>query len=115
MNIESYVNGAWTPGQGQGVEVRNAITAEPVGIVDSSGIDFAEVLRHGRNAGGRSLRAMTIHDRANMLKALAKYLLEKKEKFDGVISYGLQHRLHQAPGPGYLLHRPLHDLFPLLL
>ena len=80
MRIESYVSGAWTPGQGDGIEVRNAISGDPVGIVDSSGIDFAEVLRHGQSAGGKALRAMTIHDRANMLKALAKYLLGKKEK-----------------------------------
>ena len=81
MRIESYVCGAWTRGQGDGVEVHNAITGEPVGRVGSSGIDFAEVLRHGREAGGEALRAMTIHDRANMLKALAKHLLGKKEKF----------------------------------
>jgi oxepin-CoA hydrolase/3-oxo-5,6-dehydrosuberyl-CoA semialdehyde dehydrogenase len=81
MNIESYVNGAWTPGQNEGVEVRNAITGAPIGKVDSSGIDFADVLHHGRVAGGSSLRGMTIHDRANRLKALAKHLLGKKEKF----------------------------------
>ncbi len=81
MNIESYVNSAWTPGQGGGVEVRNAINGDPIGIVDSSGIDFADVLSHGRKAGGKALRAMTIHERANRLKALAKHLLEKKEKF----------------------------------
>jgi oxepin-CoA hydrolase/3-oxo-5,6-dehydrosuberyl-CoA semialdehyde dehydrogenase len=52
MKIESYVSGAWTPGQGGGVEVRNAINGDPIGIVDSSGIDFADVLSHGRDAGG---------------------------------------------------------------
>ena len=81
MKIESYVNGAWTPGQGGGVEVRNAINGDPIGVVDSSGIDFADVLSHGRVAGGKALRDMTIHDRANMLKALAKHLMEKKEEF----------------------------------
>ncbi len=81
MKIESYVNGVWTPGQGEGVEVRNAISGDPIGTVDSSGIDFAGVLRHGREAGGKALRALTIHERANRLKALAKHLLEKKEKF----------------------------------
>jgi len=38
-------------------------------------------MNHGRNKGGPALRQMTIHDRANMLKALAKYLLDKKEAF----------------------------------
>ena len=81
MNIESYACGAWTAGAGDGVEVRNAINGEPIGRVSSEGLDFSGMLQHGRNEGGRSLRNMTIHDRANMLKALAKHLLDKKEVF----------------------------------
>lgn len=80
MQIESYVCGAWHKG-GDGREVRNAITGEPIGIVSSEGIDFADVVRHGRDAGGTALRALTIHDRANRLKALAKHLLGHKDKF----------------------------------
>ncbi len=81
MPIESYVCGAWHKGADDGVEVRHAITGEPIGNVSSAGIDFAEVRRHGREVGGPALRALTIHDRANRLKAMAKYLLGHKEKF----------------------------------
>jgi len=81
MKIESYACGAWTPGTDDGVEVRNAINGESIGWVSSKGLDFADMLNHGRNTGGPALRQMTIHDRANMLKALAKYLLGKKEDF----------------------------------
>lgn len=81
MQIESYVCGAWHKGADDGVEVRNAITGEPVGSVSSAGIDFAEVRRHGREIGGPALRKLTIHDRANMLKALAKHLLGHKDEF----------------------------------
>jgi oxepin-CoA hydrolase/3-oxo-5,6-dehydrosuberyl-CoA semialdehyde dehydrogenase len=81
MKIESYVCGAWTSGTDDGVEVRNAINGESIGWVSSKGLDFADVLNHGRNKGGSTLRKMTIHDRANMLKALALYLLDKKEDF----------------------------------
>ncbi len=81
MKIESYACGAWTPGSDDGVEVRNAINGETIGQVSSLGLDFADMLKHGRNKGGPALRQMTIHDRANMLKALAKYLLDKKEAF----------------------------------
>jgi len=81
MKIESYACGAWTPGTDDGVEVRNAINGETIGQVSSLGLDFADMLNHGRNRGGPALRQMTIHDRANMLKALAKYLLDKKEAF----------------------------------
>jgi len=81
MKIESYACGAWVAGSDDGVEVRNAINGEPIGQVSSMGLDFADMLHHGRKHGGSALRKMTIHDRANMLKAMAKYLLEKKELF----------------------------------
>ncbi len=81
MKIESYACGAWTAGSDDGVEVRNAINGEPIGRVSSSGLDFADMLSYGRQHGGSALRRMTIHERANMLKALAKHLLDKKEDF----------------------------------
>jgi len=81
MKIESYACGAWTPGTDDGVEVRNAINGESIGRVSSTGLDFAGMLSHGRQHGGSALRRMTIHDRANMLKALALHLMDKKEAF----------------------------------
>jgi oxepin-CoA hydrolase/3-oxo-5,6-dehydrosuberyl-CoA semialdehyde dehydrogenase len=84
MKIESYACGAWTAGTDDGVEVNNAINGETIGRVSSQGIDFAGMLEHGRKQGGAALRRMTIHDRANMLKALAKHLLDRKEKFYAV-------------------------------
>ncbi len=81
MKIESYACGAWTAGADDGVEVRNAINGEPIGRVSSQGLDFADMLTYGRRHGGSALRQMTIHERANMLKALAKHLLDKKEDF----------------------------------
>jgi oxepin-CoA hydrolase/3-oxo-5,6-dehydrosuberyl-CoA semialdehyde dehydrogenase len=81
MKIESYACGAWVPGSDDGVDLRNAINGETIGQVSSAGLDFADMLTHGRSKGGSALRQKTIHDRANMLKALAKYLLDKKEVF----------------------------------
>lgn len=84
MNIESYACGAWVAGNDDGVEVRNAINGEAIGRVSSSGLNFSDMLHYGREKGGQALRKMTIHDRANMLKALAKHLLDKKELFYSV-------------------------------
>ena len=81
MKIESYACGTWAAGSDDGVEVRNAINGETIGRISSQGLDFSEILRHGRNRGGPALRNMTIHELANMLKALAKHLLDKKEEF----------------------------------
>jgi len=84
MRLKSYVTGSWVEGRGAGVEVRNAINGDPVATVSSEGIDFSEVLRYGRQTGGPALRKMTIHERAYMLKALARHLLERKETFYGI-------------------------------
>ena len=81
MKIESYSCGAWKAGDDDGVEVCNAINGNPIGRVSSNGLDFEAMLHHGRNHGGAALRRMTIHDRADMIKALAAKLLDKKELF----------------------------------
>lgn len=81
MQLPSYVAGSWVEGSSDGVEVRNAITGEPITTVSSAGIDFSELLHYGRQTGGPALRQMSLHERAYMLKALAKHLLERKERF----------------------------------
>jgi oxepin-CoA hydrolase/3-oxo-5,6-dehydrosuberyl-CoA semialdehyde dehydrogenase len=79
--LESYVLGAWTRGAKPGAPVLDASTGEPVALVDSSGLDFSAILRHGRERGGPALRKLTFHQRAGMLKALAQALTEQKEEF----------------------------------
>jgi len=81
MKSKSYVYGEWLTGSGEGVEVLHAVTGTPVASVNSDGVDFPKVLDYGRNIGGTTLRAMSIHDRANILRKLGKYLLGKKDTF----------------------------------
>ncbi len=80
MRTKSYVYGEWFEGQEDGKEVRHAVTGEPVAKVSSKGVDFSRVLTYGREVGGPALRNMTVHERAAMLKQLAKHLLSKKEQ-----------------------------------
>ena len=79
--LESYVYGAWTAGKGDGLPLLDAGTGEPVALIDSKGLDFAEVLHYGRTVAGPKLRAMSFHERAAMLKALGLALMGKKEEF----------------------------------
>lgn len=79
--LESYVLGQWTPGAKDGQTILDAGTGQPVATIDSSGIDFAEVLNYGRSVAGPALRKLSFHDRAGMLKALGLKLLEQKEEF----------------------------------
>lgn len=81
MKLESYVQGKWVTGSGEGRPVVDAVRGEPVCHVDSSGIDMREVVEYGRRVGGVALRAMTFHERAIALKETAKRLMAKKEDF----------------------------------
>ena len=79
--IQNYVTGQWMEGKGQGVPMFDAITGEVVGLSDTEGLDFAEILHYGRTIGSEKLRKMTFQERGNMLKKLALYLVKKKADF----------------------------------
>ena len=81
MNIQSFAEGAWYTGTGSGSTLVHAVTGDPVGVVSSAGLNFGSMASYARRVGGPNLRRMTFHERARMLKALAKYLSERKEEF----------------------------------
>ena len=81
MKLDSYIQGKWVTGSGEGRPVVDAVRGEPVCHVDSSGINMREVVEYGRRVGGVALRAMTFHERAIALKETAKLLMAKKEDF----------------------------------
>lgn len=80
MKLQSYVGGEWRSGRDHGVLLRDASTGDLIAEASSGGIDFGAVLSYARERGGPALRAMTFHERASMLKALAKRLLECKDE-----------------------------------
>ena len=79
--LESYLAGSWRHGKAEGKPLLDAATGTPVATIDASGLDLAEALAWGREAGGKALRKMTYHERALMLKTLAQALAEQKEIF----------------------------------
>ena len=81
QTFQNYVLGQWVSGEGEETEQFNAITGDKIGTVSSAGIDFSAVLEYGRMVGGAPLRKMTFQERGRMLKALALYLLERKEQY----------------------------------
>ena len=50
-------------------------------LVSSKGVDFQRVLDHARGPGGTALRALTFHQRADLVKRLALHLDARKERF----------------------------------
>lgn len=79
--IKNYIHGQWIEAPGVEFVAHNAITGETIGEVSSEGLDYASILEYGRNVGGPALRKMTFQQRGLMLKALALYMLERKDKF----------------------------------
>ncbi len=81
MQLHNYIAGQWVAGTGKLAELHDASTGEVIATTSSGGVDFAEMLRYGREVGGPPLRRMTFPERGRMLKALALYLMERKEKY----------------------------------
>ena len=81
MKLQSYAMGEWVTGTGDGRMVFDASSGEPVASVTSEGLDFEAMLAYGREVGGPNLRKHTFHERAIMLKEMAKHLLSKKAQF----------------------------------
>jgi oxepin-CoA hydrolase/3-oxo-5,6-dehydrosuberyl-CoA semialdehyde dehydrogenase len=79
--LENYITGKWITGDGHGQVLYDAVTGEEIAIASTEGLDFASILDYGRRLGNPALRKMTFHERGRMLRALAIYLNEKKEKF----------------------------------
>lgn len=81
MKLKNYACGTWIEGSGSGQQLYDACTGEVVAVAGSAGLDFAAMLHYGRSTGNKNLRKLTFHERGRMLKALAMYLLERKEKY----------------------------------
>ena len=80
MKLQSYAQGEWYASSKAGALIKHAITGEDFAEISSDGLDFQAMLEYARQVGGPNLRKSTFHQRALMLKALGKYLVERKEE-----------------------------------
>ena len=79
LNPESYIAGRWVGPGASAQRLESPVTGEVIARAGSDAPDTAAALAHAHQ-GGAALRAMNIHDRARMVKALAGYLTERKEE-----------------------------------
>jgi len=76
--LGNLIQGKWVEGDGDGKLLTHAVNGEPIALITSSGLEFGEILKYARTTGGENLRKLTFHERGEMLKELAKYLMEHK-------------------------------------
>ena len=73
-SVYSYAAGQWVaPGTGAR-SIASAITGDVIAKAGNDSLDVTAMRAYAREVGGPALRALTFHDRARMLKALATHL-----------------------------------------
>lgn len=79
LEVKSYAAGEWVAPDANARAIENAVTGETLGRAGNDALDVQAMLDHARQTGGPALRALTFHDRARMLKALAAHLGKHKQ------------------------------------
>ncbi|MCI4440762.1 phenylacetic acid degradation bifunctional protein PaaZ [Tibeticola sp.] len=84
--LQSYLAGRWsgaTPAQA----LRHAVNGQTVAYTHAEAADFAEAMDYARRVALPKLLALDFQQRASRLKALAKYLNERKEALYAVSAW----------------------------
>lgn len=90
--LTSYACGTWTApaadtsgtAQPSVRTICDPATGTELAGVSSDGLDFAAVVAHARDTGGPAVRAQTFHQRGVILKALATYLNERRDRYHAI-------------------------------
>lgn len=86
--LQSFVAGRWV-GQQPAQVLHSAINGQEVAFAHAESLDFAEALQYGRTTGLQGMLVMDFQQRAAALRALAKYLGERKEELYAISAHTL--------------------------
>ncbi|WP_137293736.1 phenylacetic acid degradation bifunctional protein PaaZ [Nocardioides dongxiaopingii] len=78
--LESYSAGRWFAATDEGRPVLDAVTGEEVARISATGLDLGAMVAHARTVGAPALAELTFHERAGLLKAVAKHLTGLKDE-----------------------------------
>ncbi len=84
--LQSHIAGRWV-GREAAQTLRSAVNGKPVAATHADRLDFAEAVQHARKVGGPNLLKLDFQQRAERLKALAKFLAERKEELYAVSAH----------------------------
>jgi oxepin-CoA hydrolase/3-oxo-5,6-dehydrosuberyl-CoA semialdehyde dehydrogenase len=84
--LQSFIAGRWI-GQQAAQALHSAINGQEVAFTHAESLDFAEALQYGRTTGLNGMLAMDFQQRAAALRALAKYLGERKEELYAISAH----------------------------
>ncbi|MEJ7833994.1 MAG: phenylacetic acid degradation bifunctional protein PaaZ [Nocardioides sp.] len=78
--LESYAAGRWFRSTDEGTPLLDAATGDEVARISSAGLDLGEMTAYARRVGGPALRELSFHERAGLLKQVAKHLSDPEVK-----------------------------------
>ena len=84
--LQSWIAHRWIGAQ-PAEALRSAVDGRPVAHTHAERIDFGEALAHAREVGVPALLALDFQQRAARLKALARFLVERKEQLYAVSAH----------------------------
>jgi oxepin-CoA hydrolase/3-oxo-5,6-dehydrosuberyl-CoA semialdehyde dehydrogenase len=84
--LQSYIGGTWI-GREAAQTLHSAVNGRAVAATHAETPDFEAATQHARRVGGPALLALDFQQRAERLKALAKYLNERKEQLYAVSAH----------------------------
>ena len=84
--LQSHIAGQWV-GKTPATVLNSAINGRAVAALHAEKIDFAEAVAFARTTGLASLAKTDFQQRAAILKALAKYLVERKEELYAISAH----------------------------
>ncbi len=84
--LQSYIAGRWVGTQGA-QQLRSAVNGKVVAATHAEKIDFAQAVEHARKVGVPNLLKLDFQQRAERLKALAKFLNDRKEALYAVSAH----------------------------
>ena len=79
LNVPSFAAGHWIDPDSAARPIECAITGDVIAQAGNSALDVGAMHAYARTVGGPALRALTFHDRARLLKALALHLGQHKQ------------------------------------
>jgi oxepin-CoA hydrolase/3-oxo-5,6-dehydrosuberyl-CoA semialdehyde dehydrogenase len=84
--LQSFIGGRWIGAQ-PAQALRSAVNGQTVAHTHAEALDFAEAVDYARRVGLPGLLALDFQHRAARLKALAKYLGERKEELYAISAH----------------------------
>ncbi len=84
--VQSHIAGRWL-GSTPAEALKSAVNGRTIASTHAEAIDFAEALEHARRTGLPALLALDFQERAERLKGLAKFLVERKEALYAVSAH----------------------------